>query len=92
MSTRHIWIHAETGRSFLVARSESGELTAASALSRGQDPLQALRGALTPDAAALGFVRDVRRELHEQYELDEEGHIWSFGPVPVERDGDHLAA
>jgi hypothetical protein len=81
MSTRHIWIHAETGRSFVVERSESGELTAASTLSPGQDARQALTGALNADAAALQFVLSARQELHEQYELDEGGHVWSFGPV-----------
>jgi hypothetical protein len=85
METRHIWTHGRTGETFVVAMAASGELTAARRLKFAEDPLQALLGVLTADAATLAFVQGVRRELHERYELDEEGYVWSFGPA-VERD------
>ena len=85
MLTHALWRHRQNGAYYLVQRSTSGKLTgAAGPIAPQAAPVSAERmyalllQRLVSNPKVLRQLESKQGHFTEEYELDEQGHLWDF--------------
>jgi hypothetical protein len=73
-----MWRHKASGESYVVEVSSHGEILAAAGPVAYGDPYATLTGEHVLSPEALQFVNGARRGFEEDYELDEQGRLWTY--------------